>query len=116
MPVYTYECQDCGPFTEIRSMANAVDPCECESCGALSNRALAIPQLAMMNAERRGAFQTNERSAHEPKFSTKADRADKAKHAPGCACCGTKSKKSAAVYLPDGSKTFPSKRNWMISH
>lgn len=116
MPVYTYECKTCGPFTEIRSVSASTDPCECETCGALSDRALAIPQLAMMGAQRRNAFQTNERSANEPKFSTKAERNEKGKHAPGCSCCSSKSKKSSAVYLPDGSKTFPSKRNWMISH
>ncbi|MBL4767926.1 MAG: zinc ribbon domain-containing protein [Rhodobacteraceae bacterium] len=116
MPIYEYDCTTCGRFATIRAMSYAADPCECVMCGALSDRALAVPQLAGMDADRRNAFQTNERSAHEPRHSTKAERNDKAKHAPGCSCCSSKSKKSSAVYLPDGSKTFPSRRGWMISH
>jgi hypothetical protein len=37
------------------------------------------------------------------------------KHPAGCGCCST-SKKATTVRAPDGAKSFPSKRPWMISH
>jgi hypothetical protein len=36
------------------------------------------------------------------------------RHGAGCSCCSTG--KSNAVKAPDGSKMFPTKRPWMISH
>ena len=34
MPIYQYECEDCGPFTAMRRMAQFRDPCACPECGA----------------------------------------------------------------------------------
>ena len=104
MPVYDYACQACGPFTVLRPMAQFKDPHDCPDCGTASPRAfLTAPNLASMDAGRRKAFATNERSAHAPRKSSG--------HAPGCGCCsGTASKTSTAA------KGFPSARPWMISH
>jgi putative FmdB family regulatory protein len=116
MPVYDYLCRDCGPFSETRPMAQYEDPCDCPGCGTSSERVmLTVPNIFSMSAARRTAFATNEKSAHAPKVSTKDERAAKA-HGAGCSCCSGKKGKSSAVYAADGSKTFPSKRPWMISH
>lgn len=117
MPIYEYQCASCGPFVELRPMALSSEPCECNDCGEMSERViLSAPHMAGMDTARRQAFQTNERSAHEPHLSTKSERLDKSSHAPGCSCCRSKQGKSSASQLSDGSKIFPTRRPWMISH
>ncbi|TCS59937.1 FmdB family zinc ribbon protein [Primorskyibacter sedentarius] len=109
MPYYDYQCDTCGPFTELGSMATFDQPCACPDCGASARRVLLqAPILANMDKARRTAFATNERAAHEPK-STRS-------HGPGCGCCSGKKKPSRTLHRPDGSKSFPTARPWMISH
>jgi len=118
MPLYEYECAQCGVFEEMRALTLAAEPCDCISCGTPAPRRLSIPQYASMSASRRVAHETNERSSHEPRRSvSKSAAKGKKPHKPGCACCGGASKgRSSATYLPDGSKMFATKRSWMISH
>ena len=117
MPIYEYECAHCGPFEDMQPMARSGEPSACPACGASAPRVmLTAPRLAMMDAGRRTAFATNERSAHVPHYSTKDSRAGG--HGPGCSCCssskGKRGRKTAVGR--DGSKSFPSARPWMISH
>lgn len=108
MPVYAYCCPECGPFEALASMARAADPCQCPECAAAAPRALATPVLATMGAARKTAFATNERASDSPRKSS---------HGPGCSCCGGGKKiNSGTLHRPDGSKSFPKKRPWMISH
>ena len=99
-------------------MALAEKACACTKCGTLADRVLATPTLYTMTSERRKALTINERSAHEPKRKTAGTTENgKTNHKANCSCCSSsKSKKSSTVQLPDGSKTFPKKRSWMISH
>ena len=70
MPVYDYLCERCGPFTEMRPMAECDVPQRCPRCGRAAPRAfLTAPYFAAMSAERRSAHATNERSAHAPAAS-----------------------------------------------
>jgi putative FmdB family regulatory protein len=109
MPIYDYDCPDCGPFAALRAMAEFELPHDCPACGGESPRVmLTAPALAGMDRARRVAAETNERSSHEPKRS--------AGHAPGCGCCsGSKKSKATAKQTPE-AKSFPSARPWMISH
>lgn len=112
MPYYDFLCDDCGPFTGFAAMADFDKPCACPECGEMARRALfTAPKLSVVSSSVRRAHETNERSAHAPKSTSKA-------HGPGCSCCsgGGSKKKSSTLYRPDGSKSFPSKRPWMISH
>lgn len=112
MPLYEYECAACGPFEAVRPMAQYDQPHACPDCGVQAPRAfLTAPNLAGMPAALRQAHATNERSAHEPRQS-------RAGHGPNCGCCGSKGSaaRSAVKRSPDGAKSFPSKRPWMISH
>ena len=34
MPTYEYECPDCGPFSDVRPMAEFDQPQPCPDCGA----------------------------------------------------------------------------------
>lgn len=110
MPTYDYLCPSCGPFQARAAMADFDRPSACPDCGTDSPRAmLTAPILANMDSGRRTAFATNERSADSPRRSS---------HGPGCGCCsgGAAKKPSGTLYRPDGSKSFPAKRPWMISH
>ena len=54
MPVYDYLCRRCGPFTDMRPMADCDLPSACPGCGRKAPRAfLTAPYCAAMSAERR---------------------------------------------------------------
>lgn len=111
MPVYDYLCDDCGPFTVMRPMAECDEPHDCPDCGGIAPRAfITAPYFASMDAGRRHAFATNERSAHAPRSTSKSG------HGAGCSCCSGTSSMRYTRKHKDGSKSFPSKRPWMISH
>jgi putative FmdB family regulatory protein len=81
MPVYEYECRECGPFTQMRPMADCDRPGDCPRCGSESPRAfLTAPYFAGMSAERRLAFSADERSANAPHTSKNTT----ASHGAGC--------------------------------
>lgn len=67
MPLYDYECGDCGPFTELRSMSRSSEPMPCPTCAKAARRTLTAPFIADMDPKNRTAHQRNEQSAHEPK-------------------------------------------------
>lgn len=113
MPVYEYECADCGGFAATKPMAEYRAAHTCPQCGRASERALlTAPAYAGMPAVTRTAHAINEKARHEPK--TSAELA--ARHGAGCGCCGGKGMPSRTVKTKDGSKAFPSARPWMISH
>ncbi|MDC0900133.1 zinc ribbon domain-containing protein [Paracoccaceae bacterium] len=116
MPVYEYNCKKCGTFTNLQSMLRAGEACACTKCGALSERALATPTLYSLSDEKRKAHSTNEKSANEPNRIKGGNKNKDNGHGSNCSCCGSGNKKSTTMHLPDGSKTFPTKRSWMISH
>lgn len=124
MPVYDYLCQSCGPITALRPMSAHADPIDCPVCRQEAPRALLqAPHMSGLSTSDRTAHARNEMARHAPQVSSKASREDQArdrsrKHPSGCSCCsGSKGNfRSSAVYKADGSKTFPSKRPWMISH
>lgn len=109
MPVYEYECVRHGAFEQMRPVAEAGQAQDCPTCGKSSPRAiLSAVRLSSMSPAARAAHATNERAAHEPK-SSKQHR-----HGPGCGC--SSGKKSRTATGADGSRMFPSRRPWMISH
>ena len=115
MPVYEYLCDDCGPFTDMRPMAECDDPQDCPNCESESPRViLTAPAFFCMPSDKRKAIATNERSAHAPQ--TVAEY--KAAHGPGCGCCSTGKKKPARLMTKSksGAKGFPTGPPWMISH
>jgi putative FmdB family regulatory protein len=113
MPVYDYLCTDCGPFTDMRSMAECELPNDCPGCGLEAPRALlTAPRLATMDSRTRTARATNERSANAP--YTLSSR--KGSHGSGCSCCSTGMTNKKAKTSPSGAKSFPGQRPWMISH
>jgi putative FmdB family regulatory protein len=70
MPTYEYMCKKCGPFTEMRPMAECDLPSDCPECGASAPRVLlTAPGCLSMSAEARQAGAKYERSTdglHDP--------------------------------------------------
>ncbi len=63
MPVYEYLCNDCGPFTDMRPMAECDAPQDCPQCESASPRViLTAPNFFCMPSDKRKAHATNERS------------------------------------------------------
>lgn len=109
MPVYDYECDQCGPFSALRPMAECAEPLSCLGCGGLAARAfLTAPAIARGDAGARKAMALNERARHEPKLASK--------HGPGCGCCTGRKLGRGSVAQASGAKSFPGARPWMISH
>ena len=109
MPTYEYHCPECGPFSAFRPMAEYQSPQPCESCGVPAPRAaLSVPFFAGMDAGRRTAMATNERSANAPTRS-------KGRHPAACGCCKPAAGRRVAESV-SGAKAFPAARPWMLSH
>jgi putative FmdB family regulatory protein len=122
MPVYDYLCPDCGPFTDMRPMAECDLPQDCPDCGTSAPRViLTAPHFSGLSAERRLVHATNERNAHAPRTAAqfRAEKAEQAaRHGRGCSCCSGNGKTMSRFTArgKDGSKSFPTSRPWMISH
>jgi putative FmdB family regulatory protein len=69
MPTYEYECADCGPFSEVRPMAEFDREQPCPDCTQPAPRLLTAPALG-------GG--TQEANVGATPASS---------HAGGCACC-----------------------------
>ncbi len=110
MPTYDYLCAAHGPFQTTRPMSASAEPVPCPACDAPAPRAiLTAPQLGSLDGATRHAHGVNERSADSPKRAST--------HGPGCSCCSSGTKTSRkTLHRPDGSKSFPAARPWMISH
>ncbi|MGI9212526.1 MAG: FmdB family zinc ribbon protein [Methylococcaceae bacterium] len=116
MPIYEYDCSRCGDFTALRPMAEFRAAQPCPSCGVLAPRVLLnAPGLPVLSTEMRRSHALNERSAHEPRHSSAAERASSG-HGSGCACCKPGAKSARVQQGVTGAKSFPGQRPWMISH
>lgn len=127
MPLYDYKCQKHGIFHELATLSESAMPRPCPQCAALSARVILLPPaLRATDSATREAMQRNERSQHEPRFSTPEHRADaqarhehrhgKNHHGKRCGCEHPGNDKPKVFYTADGKKMFPSARPWMISH
>jgi putative FmdB family regulatory protein len=85
MPVYDYLCCRCGPFTEMRPMAECDLPHKCPECRKKAPRAfLTAPYFATASADRRLSPMTGDRLASAPKPSGSS-------HGGSCSCCSRRS-------------------------
>ena len=70
MPIYGYDCEACGPFTEMQAMSRSSEPLPCPDCGASARRTVSAPFIANMDPNNRVAHQRNEKSADEPRVAS----------------------------------------------
>ena len=86
MPLYEFNCEACGPFTELRRVSECDAPADCPECGTAAMRLISVPKLAIMDKHNRTAWERNEKSAHEPRLAKAGHKHDhghdhKGKHA-----------------------------------
>ena|SRR5580658_1446876 len=109
MPIYEYECAQCGTFTALRPMAEYLDPSVCPDCGDAAPRVLlSAPNIGGMDPARRRAHGKNEQSAHAPARS--------GGHGANCGCAVHGGRRASPAAAAPAAKSFPQKRPWMISH
>ncbi|MGH7069917.1 MAG: FmdB family zinc ribbon protein [Acetobacteraceae bacterium] len=80
MPIYEYECPNCGPFTDFRPIADYALPAICPGCNGEASRVfLSAPGMIFRGAGR--SVRTAE-DAQRPSAG--------ASHGTGCRCgCGS---------------------------
>ncbi|MBX2881371.1 MAG: zinc ribbon domain-containing protein [Granulosicoccus sp.] len=118
MPVYQYHCDSCGQFEKLVPMSQSRAFCECPDCHSRATRRIAAPFLALVADNTRKGLERNERAQHEPVHSQHRHHNYGSKGGSKCGCSGQGGKKisSTVASTPSGSKMFPTKRPWMISH
>jgi len=68
MPVYEYDCADCGGFTALRAISERDAPQPCSRCALPARRLIrTAPVFPGLAAAVRRAYAVNERAAHEPR-------------------------------------------------
>lgn len=117
MPVYEYECRSCGTFPLTRSIEERDVPAECPECFGIARRQITAPNLSLMGASRRQAFQRNEKSQHEP------GTLNRHRCGSGCGCgtgaSATRKKPKRTIEVPKLGKFELSRkrqRPWMLGH
>lgn len=100
MPLYTYSCDDCGPFDGWNTMSEADKPACCPACNAEALREMATPHLSTMNGTLRKALSRSEKTASEPKVVSREHLANC-----GCSLCASRKKKPP-----------PIERRWSLGH
>lgn len=108
MPLYDYQCEACGGFSEFASVACSSEPANCPECGRTSARVISAPALALMPNHLRQAYFRSEKSAHEPnKFS---------KNRRGCGCQGAHSCGNSKPEKQVTKTAASARRPWMLGH
>ena len=105
MPIYEYNCADCGPFTQLRSITECSTNSACPACGSSAVKIFPLVSLRPMRSENRTAWERNEQSAHAPHVCSSH--------------CGHKPKINGAKERGKPVLEFSKKRNrrpWMLGH
>jgi putative FmdB family regulatory protein len=116
MPMYDYECEQCGPFSHWQRLADRNDLVRCPVCEAMAVRMISAPNLVLMPAARRAAHARNEKSRHEPGVTTRH------RCKSGCGCggkAGSARKSTQTVDLGKAGRFETArkvKRPWMLGH
>jgi len=75
MPTYDYSCATCGPFSEVRPMAEFAEPQPCPACGDSAPRAVLSAPALGGSAKMEAAGPSSPLRAHPG----------------GCSCCAAPS-------------------------
>lgn len=106
MPLYNYQCEQHGEFVELKTIDQRNESTSCPSCNKLAQRNITAPNLSIMTAANRTAWQRNEKSMHEPKRVTHSHSCNHKHHNHE----GQSSSHSPYKTASDGS------RPWMLGH
>ena len=105
MPIYTYSCEAHGEFVELKSISKRNEHTNCPDCNELAQRSITAPNLSIMTAANRIAWQRNEKSMHEPKRVSHS-------HSHSCSHSHHQSEKAQPEYKAASKNSRP----WMLGH
>jgi putative FmdB family regulatory protein len=67
MPLYSYQCLQCGSFEDWRAVSLANSDADCPLCGQASRRQMSMPFLSCVSRNVRIAHERNEKSMEQPR-------------------------------------------------
>lgn len=120
MPLYEYQCDECGIFSAIRKMSESSQSVICETCGGNSERIISVPHFALLTNVRRIAYERNEKSAHAPQTMRRSSCGCTGSHT--CSTTGklNGNKEEMGKSNPQSSgfqmQTKRTARPWMLGH
>src|SRR5690349_4115981 len=103
MPVYEYNCDQCGSFTKLRALAESGALADCPTCGSLAAKVFPMVNLRTMQTGNRKAWERNEQSAHAP-------------HLCSSGCSHRSAKPAPRTNKRFQSSTKLNSRPWMLGH
>ncbi|MGI9435750.1 MAG: FmdB family zinc ribbon protein [Geminicoccaceae bacterium] len=114
MPLYDYNCENCGDFRSWQRMSESNADMPCPECDQMAVRLVAAPALALMANNNRVAHASNEKSADQPEMITRTsggqdDNAHRA-HVHGSHCHAGHEKSGHHTHSHSHG------RPWMIGH
>jgi putative FmdB family regulatory protein len=110
MPLYDYECRNCGPFREWRPMSEWDADTPCPDCSLPAPRQAAAPMLGVLKTNNRIAHERNEKSAHEPMVVRREDLPRNHRH-------GHRLSVNPSIERQFGNVSpSPPGRPWMVGH
>ena len=117
MPLYNFECAECGPFLSFLTMGDRNRRVTCVTCNRKAERVITAPSLGLMPSSRRKAHAINERSRHEPRVSRGRGHVCKS----GCACGKPANRTIGKVGSTSDERPLlksarKSPRPWMLGH
>ena len=108
MPIYTFSCDSCGEFNELRPVSESGHAASCPECGSPAYKVFPSVHLRSMGDTVRRAHETNERSAHAPHVCSSGC----SHHGGG----GTAAKAAVADRPVLKRSTKKNSRPWMLGH
>ena len=122
MPLYEYDCSNCGVFSALRKMSESSLAVMCDECGEMGERIISAPHLAILDKSQRFAHERNEKAANEPRVSRRSSCGCTGSHT--CKTTDDKSKaatKQSAKQVETNTPAFQMQtkktaRPWMVGH
>ncbi|HEX8341260.1 MAG TPA: zinc ribbon domain-containing protein [Tepidisphaeraceae bacterium] len=109
MPLYEFQCSECGSFDVFRPISRAAEPVACPTCDAEATRVWCAPAVASLSPLQRSAAERNEKSRHEPHMCKT-----------GCGCGGRRQAPAPTAESDKlGGRTrhaYTGSRPWVVEH
>ena len=114
MPLYEYECGECGVFTAFKKLSEYRETALCDECGCVGMRIISMPQLAILSKGQRTAHERNEKSAHEPGVRRRSSCGCTGSHT--CKTGNSESSQDKPASTKYQMQTKKTARPWMLGH
>lgn len=117
MPIYEYDCQECGIFTRLAKISESSMPAPCPECGEESPRIISAPSLALMTQDNRQRWERNEKAQHAPRLARRSSCGCTGSHTCGAGKKSAAQKSESSEATPKFQRqTKKTARPWMLGH